>query len=66
MTDKKRLDKLEKFLKEQIDSNGVAIMPLNRNTLFSIDDIGDEDGSNFGSEICNGRSLREAIDNLAV
>jgi hypothetical protein len=63
MTDTERLDKLEKFLIGS-KSNGIAIMPLNSCTLFSIDDLADEDGSNLGEELCLGKSLREVIDNL--
>ena len=63
MTDTERLDKLEGFLKA-CTGNGIAIMPLNSCTLFSIDDLADEDGSNLGEELSLGKSLREVIDNL--
>lgn len=63
MTDTERLDKLEGFLKART-GNGIAIMPLNSCTLFSIEDLADEDGSNLGEELCLGKSLREVIDNL--
>jgi len=63
MTDTERLNKLEGFLKA-CTGNGIAIMPLNSCTLFSIDDLADEDGSNLGEELCLGKSLREVIDNL--
>ncbi len=63
MTDTERLDKLEGFLKAWT-GNGIAIMPLNSCTLFSIEDLADEDGSNLGEELCVGKSLREVIDNL--
>lgn len=65
MTDTERLDKLEKFL-VACSGNGIAIMPLNSCTLFSIDDLADEDGSNLGEELCLGKSLREVIDNLEM
>ncbi len=65
MTDTERLDKLEKFLVE-CSGNGIAIMSLNSCTLFSIDDLADEDGSNLGEELCLGKSLREVIDNLEM
>jgi hypothetical protein len=63
MNDTERLDYLESFLKA-IRSNGIAIMPLNNKTLFSIDDLGDQDGSDLGDEICTGKTLRDVIDNL--
>lgn len=63
MTDTERLDKLEGFLKAWT-GNGIAIMPLNSCTLFSIEDLADEDGSNLGEELCLGKSLREVIDKL--
>ena len=63
MTDTERLDKLEGFLKA-CTGNGIAIMPLSSCTLFSIDDLADEDGSNLGEELSLGKSLREVIDNL--
>ena len=62
MNDTQRLDKLEKFMIKN-NSNGLAFMPLNNNTLFSIDDIQEEDGSSF-NELCKGGSLRSVIDNL--
>ena len=65
MTDTERLNKLESFL-NNLPSNGVAIMPLlnHEGRLFSIDDIQDEDGSNFGDVFSEGKTLRELIDNL--
>ena len=65
MTDTERLNKLEKFL-NKLTSNGIAIMPLSNHEggLFSIDDIQDEDGSNFGDVFSEGKTLRELIDNL--
>ena len=65
MTDTERIDKLEKFLKS-LRTNGVAIFPLNACTHFSIDDLGDEDGSHLGNEFSCGGSLRDAIDNLEL
>ena len=66
MNDTKRINKLEIFLLKYNTGTGVAIMPLNNGTLFSIDDIGDEDGSDFSDELCCGGNLREAIDNLKI
>ena len=63
MTDTERLNKLESFMLIA-KSNGIAIMPLNGGTLFSIDDLADEDGSNLGEEYCVGETLRDAIDAL--
>ena len=63
MTDTERLNKLESFVLKA-KSNGIAIMPLNSGTLFSIDDLADEDGSNLGEELCTGNNLRKVIDNL--
>ena len=63
MTDTERLNKLESFMLKA-KSNGIAIMPLNGGTLFSIDDLADEDGSNLGEELCTGNNLRKVIDNL--
>jgi hypothetical protein len=63
MTDTERLNKLEMFL-IGLKSNGIAIMPLNSCTLFSIDDLANENGSNLGEELCLGKSLRDVIDNL--
>ena len=63
MNDTQRLDKLEKFLLG-IESNGIAIMPLNNKTIFSIDDIKDEDGSNLGECFSEGKTLRDVIENL--
>jgi hypothetical protein len=65
MNDTQRLDKLERFIKN-LRSNGIAIMPLNSNGLFSIDDLKDEDGSNLGEEFSCEKSLRDAIDKLEV
>ena len=64
MTDTERIDKLEYFIKNNKGSNGIAIMPLNSCTLFSIDDIKDEDGSNFGDTYSEGKDIRDLIDNL--
>ena len=61
--DTERLNKLESFMLKA-KSNGIAIMPLNGGTLFSIDDLADEDGSNLGEELCTGNNLRKVIDNL--
>lgn len=65
MTDTERLNKLESFMLKA-KSNGIAIMPLNGGTLFSIDDLADEDGSNLGEEYCVGSTLRDAIDALSL
>ena len=66
MTDTERLDKLETFLNNLVDSNGIAIMPLTLlgDRLFSIDDICNEDGSNFGEVFSEGANIRDLIDNL--
>ena len=65
MSDKERINKLEKLLKN-LKSNGIAIFPLDKFSYFSIDSLGEEDGSNLGEQICAGFSLREAIDNIKI
>ena len=69
MTDTDRLDKLEKLLWSDKVGNGIAIFPvvgaLNKERGVTIDDLGEEDGSNLGPELTNKKAtLREAIDSL--
>ena len=63
MSDGERLDKLEAFMRTSC-GNGLAIFICNSATLFTIDDLGDEDWSDLGESLCTGVSLRDAIDNL--
>lgn len=69
MTDKDRVDFLEHFLECGDCGNGIAIMPLRFGKKmvrgFSIDDLGDEDGSNLGEQFVGQvGSLRDAIDSM--
>lgn len=64
MNDRERIDLLEDFMINNKGSNGLALMPLNNCSKFSIDDLGSEDGSNLSDELCEGETLRDAIDNL--
>ena len=55
------LDKLERVM-GQVSGNGVALMRLNNGSLVSIDDLGDEDGSDLGAELACATDLRSAIE----
>lgn len=70
MTDTERLDKLEAFLWDNTNvGNGLVLFPC-RNAMsgekgITIDDLGEEDGSNLGPELTDKKpTLREAIDSL--
>lgn len=69
MTDKDRLDKLEELIWSDRVGNGVAIFPstgaLNKIKGVTIDDLGDQDGSDLGESLTlKHPTLREAIDSL--
>ncbi|MCK5606266.1 hypothetical protein KAR91_30480 [Candidatus Pacearchaeota archaeon] len=69
MTDTERLDKLEDLIWGERVGSGIALFPT-RNIHtgekgVTIDDLGEEDGSNLGDELTEKKpTLREAIDSL--
>ena len=69
MTDTERLDKLEKIIWSDKVGNGVALFPSinasSRAPGVTIDDLGDQDGSDLGESLTlTHPTLREAIDSL--
>ena len=66
--DGERLDKLEALMRSAEVGNGVALFPLTSTvtgvplSCVSIDELGEEDGSNLGAEVSVGPTLRAAID----
>lgn len=64
--DSERLEWLEKeATRYWVVGNGLAIFTLNKtdgSRMYSIDGLGDEDGSDFGDEIAQAPTLRAAID----
>lgn len=69
MTDTERLDKLEALIFGDKVGNGVVLFPTRGNAAqelgLTIDDLGEEDGSNLGPELTEKKAtLRQAIDSL--
>ena len=69
MTDTERLDKLEALVFSDKVGNGVVLFPTLGNATqelgMTIDDLGEEDGSNLGPELTEKKpTLRQAIDSL--
>jgi len=70
MTDTELLNKLEAALKLPSICSGLVIMPYivfkTRQRRLCVMDLGDEDGSNLGKELCNDTNLRELIEKLKL
>lgn len=69
MDDTLRLDALERLLWSDKIGNGVALFSCryangDREKFISVEDLGDQDGSDLGEQLVQGPTLREALDKL--